>query len=226
MHSMFSCLCGNSSHLSFFPSIKVVAILIAVYTQNDFFDGLWLWVNGYKCLKNSGNFDYISFPKYFCAVFFQIATGLIGLFVTFILVMQSKEVVDLLLSFTAMEFVAMQDETVFSLAARGFLGRSLRAKAKRVQNTKYTINPVSKKKKVFLRLGASLLCFSVLLGGLGLIANLQSRRKIGDNDVIVQMSDAINPEHATLSGHYFGCAPKKVNLKSVGPCPAKLVRII
>mmetsp|Transcript_20975 Transcript_20975/g.30413 ORF Transcript_20975/g.30413 Transcript_20975/m.30413 type:complete len:119 (-) Transcript_20975:16-372(-) len=102
------------------------------------------------------------------------------------------------------------------------LGR--RQKEFKTPNTQLIRYP--KRKKFFLRLGASLLCFSVLLGGLGLIANLQSRRKIGDNDVIVQMSDAINPEHATLSGHYFGCAPKKVNLKSVGPCPAKLVRII
>lgn len=106
------------------------AIAITVYTQGDFFEGIvgpakLIFV--YFCFafltSESGRqsdlffFTYevihkaipsITKPKYYFTAVTEILLGCFGIVVTFILIMQSNEVVDSLLNFTAMEFVAVQ----------------------------------------------------------------------------------------------------------------------
>ena len=52
----------------------------------------------------------------------RFIAGGVGIFITFHLIMQATEVVDLLLNFAAIEFVAGLDDIVYSLAYLGLLG--------------------------------------------------------------------------------------------------------
>ena len=57
--------------------------------------------------------------KWVLSLVLRAAEGLIGLFVTFMLIMQSKTVLDLLLNFTAMEFVSLLDDGAFLMLREG-----------------------------------------------------------------------------------------------------------
>lgn len=79
----------------------------------------------------------ISMGKYYFAAITQVLVGCFGVFVTFILIMKSNEVVDLLLNFTAMEFVAGLDNVAFSLAQQGFLWTRIQKTTKAVEYAKF-----------------------------------------------------------------------------------------
>ena len=73
--------------------------------------------------------------KWALSILLRGSEGLLGLFVTFLLVMQSNNVLDLLLNFSAMEFVTLLDDVIFSLTSEGFLGRVLKKEATRLSGT-------------------------------------------------------------------------------------------
>ena len=84
-------------------SIQLIAVLITVYTQNNIFQGLDLFIQSFEYIQQVKG---VTKYKYVCSAVTQIWVGIFGIFVTFVIIMQSEEVVDLLLNFTAMEFVA------------------------------------------------------------------------------------------------------------------------
>ena len=73
--------------------------------------------------------------KWALSILLRGSEGLLGLFVPFLLVMQSNNVLDLLLNFSAMEFVTLLDDVMFSLTSEGFLGRVLKKEATRLSGT-------------------------------------------------------------------------------------------
>jgi len=73
--------------------------------------------------------------KWALSILLRGSEGLLGLFVTFLLVMQSNNVLDLLLNFSAMEFVTLLDDVIFALTSEGFLGRVLKKEATRLSGT-------------------------------------------------------------------------------------------
>ena len=73
--------------------------------------------------------------KWALSILLSGSEGLLGLFVTFLLVMQSNNVLDLLLNFSAMEFVTLLDDVIFALTSEGFLGRVLKKEATRLSGT-------------------------------------------------------------------------------------------
>ena len=118
--------------------------------------------------------------------------------------MYSTEVVDLLLNFTAMEFVATLDDSAFELAAKGFLGGALERKSEIIREFKYT--PRHSKKRRRVRFALYFFYILIVFTGFFVIVGLQARRAVGvDNEVYVQFDDTDVPELFGISGVYKGC---------------------
>ena len=115
--------------------------------------------------------------------------------------MQAADVVDLLLDFTAMEFVAQLDDAAFILSLRGFLGKPMRITANIVRGVRYS----PKDKRKWLRKWPLFVVFVVLLICYRLIRGNQVSRRFTDNQVYVQFHDDAIPWLSSLSGSYIGC---------------------
>lgn len=122
---------------------EVLAIVIAIITQDDVRKAVNLLREGFD-QDPPRAFEGATVAKWILSIVLRAIEGLLGLFVTFLLIMQSSNVLDLLLNFSAMEFVTlMMDDVVFSLTSEGFLGRTLKKDAKKLSNTFYHVSHLS-----------------------------------------------------------------------------------
>eukprot|EP00526_Cylindrotheca_closterium_P000026 CAMPEP_0113614218 /NCGR_PEP_ID=MMETSP0017_2-20120614/7048_1 /TAXON_ID=2856 /ORGANISM="Cylindrotheca closterium" /LENGTH=872 /DNA_ID=CAMNT_0000523369 /DNA_START=40 /DNA_END=2658 /DNA_ORIENTATION=+ /assembly_acc=CAM_ASM_000147 len=177
---------------------EFIAVVITVYTQNNIFQGLDLFVQSFKYI---GKVPGVTVYKCYLGALTQVNLGIFGIFVTFVLIMQAQDVVDLLLDFTAMEFVACLDDAAFLLAWRGFFGRAMKDTAIVVAEVKYT----PKDKHKWLRKWPLFVVLLLLLGCYALIRIMQDNRMFGDNEIYIQFHDDAIPWLSTLSGMYIGC---------------------
>ncbi|CAJ1937139.1 unnamed protein product [Cylindrotheca closterium] len=182
----------------FTRTAELIAVAITVYTQNNIFQGLDLFVQNFKYIREVPG---VTVYKYYLAALTQVNVGIFGIFVTFLIIMQSEEVVDLLLNFTAMEFVASLDDAAFVLAWRGFFGRAMKDTASVVAEVKYA----PKDKHKWLRKWPLFVVLLVLMGCYALIRIMQDNRIFGDNEIYIQLHDDAIPWLSTLSGMYIGC---------------------
>jgi len=121
---------------------EVLAIVIAIITQDDVRTSINLLRDGYD-KEALSVFPGSTKAKWVISIFLRGSEGILGLFVTFLLVMQSSTVLDLLLNFSAMEFVSLIDDVVFGLTTEGFFGRAMKKEAKFVSHSKYYIFKVN-----------------------------------------------------------------------------------
>ncbi len=114
---------------------QVFAIVVALITQDDLHKAFSLLRDGFdeKLPKAFG----ATKTKWNLSTLLRGIVGLLGLSITFLLIMQAPTVLDLLLNFLAMEFVSLLDDVVFALMGQGFFGRKLQKKAKTLSNTFY-----------------------------------------------------------------------------------------
>jgi hypothetical protein len=68
-----------------------------------------------------------------------IPYGCLGLAVTFMLVVTSFEVVELMLNFTAIELVSLLDNVAFILAKTGVLGLRCKIKTEEIEEREYRV---------------------------------------------------------------------------------------
>eukprot|EP00526_Cylindrotheca_closterium_P002841 CAMPEP_0113601178 /NCGR_PEP_ID=MMETSP0017_2-20120614/92_1 /TAXON_ID=2856 /ORGANISM="Cylindrotheca closterium" /LENGTH=988 /DNA_ID=CAMNT_0000509457 /DNA_START=15 /DNA_END=2981 /DNA_ORIENTATION=+ /assembly_acc=CAM_ASM_000147 len=186
---------------SFTRTAELLAVLITVYTQNNIFQGVDLFVQSFNHI---GQTPGVTIWKYYIAAVTQALVGLYGVFVTFIIIMQSQEVVDLLLNFTAMEFVAALDDAAFELSFRGFLGFPMKKTAKIVRDVRY--HPRDKCNS--LRKWPLFIVLVAVMGWSIMVQLNQHFRRYGDNVIYVQLKDNAIPWLTTLSGTYIGCTMK------------------
>jgi hypothetical protein len=142
--------------------------------------------------------------KFKFSAILRVISGNFGIMSTIVLVMYSTEVVDLLLNFTAMEFVATLDGSAFEIASKGFLGITLEKKAKEIQEFRYKRR--TKKGSSATRVFAYTFYVCAVFGAFIIVVYYQSQRAIGvDNEVYVQFDDTHVPELSGISGVYKGC---------------------
>ena len=113
---------------------EYVAILISVFMQDDLVQGLHLINEGHD--RVGKGFEHASKLKWGFHIILRLVEGSLGLVVTFILIMQQVSVLELLLNFTALEFVASFDDVAFKLFELGFFGARVQEEAKEVAETK------------------------------------------------------------------------------------------
>ena len=79
---------------------------VTVITQDDLITALQLIHSGYSAGIGSA-FQHATFAKWSFAVCVLFLVGIYGLLVTFLLIITSSDVVDLILNFTAIEFISL-----------------------------------------------------------------------------------------------------------------------
>ena len=186
---------------------QVLAFGISVFTQNDLVTGLVLLYHGFSqdVTDVYGQRDGVTggggrFGQWLFAVFCLFGDGLFGLAVTFMLIMTSSTVLDVLLNFAAVEFVAGLDEAVFSLCAMGFLGHTNRLEAAHVSESTYqAVRSRSSKMVRAMGLTGTLV---VVLSLWAYLFSLQVRGVYAPQTLFVQFDDQVRPELAAHSGVY------------------------
>ena len=103
---------------------QVLAILISVVSQDNVVESLKCFHDGdiSEDLEAAGFEGKVSQFRYWGGVFLRFITGIGALATTFMLIIASETNLDLLLNFTAVEFVSQLDNTIFDLAKLGYIG--------------------------------------------------------------------------------------------------------
>lgn len=86
----------------------------------------------------------LSYGKWVVSLALRFVTGIFALAITFMLIMRADTVRDLLLNFTAVEFISSVDDTVFVLSNWGYFGPNARRDAEVVANAKPSISTSDK----------------------------------------------------------------------------------
>lgn len=103
--------------------IQVLALFIGVFSQSDFSDSLNSLLIGYD--KEELEFYFgpnIFYWRWLVAHWTRIVVSSFGLFTTFLLIVSESDPTDLLLDFTAIEFITNLDNIFFWLSAWGYMG--------------------------------------------------------------------------------------------------------
>ena len=178
---------------------QVLAIIIAIVTQDDVKKVILILRDGYNIDVFQGTFgpDATKF-KWIFSLVLRAAEGLVGLFVTFMLIMQSKTVLDLLLNFSAMEFVSLLDDGAFLMLREGYFGDGMMKQATLCE-TKYH---VSRSQSSRLSAVYFIIIFAVIFSGwIGIYTN-QSKGEYLCQRMYIQLDDKVTPDLAMLSGIY------------------------
>jgi len=127
-------------------SAQIMALLIGVVSQNDIASAAELLVYKRKNLAK-----YLGKSPFHVLIInlLHFLVGVGSLFIVFVIVVQSEEIVDLFANFAAMEFIANIDELFFTLANLSYFGNDLYEKTEQVKDTKI---PKTKQKLFIKRL--------------------------------------------------------------------------
>ena len=192
---------------------QVIALFITLMSQNDLLCGLTLLFQGYDDTSAEGigkSFPHATWMKWVVTATSLILEGLLSLTVTFLLIITTSDnVVDLLLNFTAIEFVSVLDETVFLLSKVGFVGTRNKMAANKVEEAKYEVH----KEKIFSHLAKFfvLVTMFVILFSLWIAVFYyqESGRFYSSNPILVQFDDAIGADLGIRSGVYVRDSKKR-----------------
>ena len=177
------------------------ALLIAVCTQDDVVSALNFIYEGYHGDSMRDAFPPASCFKWILMVSLLLITGTLGLVVTFFLIVTSGGVVELLLNFTAVEFISLLDNGTFLLAQQGFLGIRNMSMCDKVLNTRYEI-PMSRQKSHAMQTWMLILSFLLLVAGWAIVYSQQVAGVYTPNTLIVQFDDELDFGLGIYSGLY------------------------
>jgi hypothetical protein len=196
------------SHASLLVVVQIFAVLVTIYTQSDLIDGVFLLTEGPDKFS-----EICPASKFRHSVYLRVFSGTVGIVATFLLIVYSTQVVELLLNFTAMEFVAILDGSAFEVTSKGFLGSTLAKKTAFVSEVRYTPNDRGVVSRTLWYFAGAILVFAAF----GTVWGLQTQRKVGDNEVYVQFDDSGNSQLFGVSGVYKGClVPRRYTIGKVG----------
>jgi len=178
---------------------QVLAIIIAIVAQDDVKKVILILRDGYDVDVFQGTFGHDATKfKWVFSLVLRAAEGLVGLFVTFMLIMQSKTVLDLLLNFSAMEFVSLLDDGAFSMLREGYFGVGMMKVATQCEK-KYH---VSRLKTSCLLAVYFIIIFAVMFSGWIGVYESQATGEYLCQRMYVQLDDEFAPALDMLSGIY------------------------
>eukprot|EP00984_Skeletonema_dohrnii_P019471 scaffold9308_cov133-Skeletonema_dohrnii-CCMP3373.AAC.3 len=182
---------------------EFLAIVVAIITQDDVRKAVNLLRDGFdENLVNAH--EGATKTKWILSIVLRGSEGLLGLFLTFLLIMQSSTVIDLLLNFLAMEFVGQLDDAVFVLTREGFLGKALQKEAKKVSCTFYNASHLSTESKTasFATFAYFGVLFAAFFAGWVTIFWKQVTGKYLCQDIFGEFSDELVPFLETYTGSF------------------------
>ena len=176
---------------------QVLAIIIAIVTQDDVKKVILILRDGYIADVFQGTFGHDATKfKWVLSIVLRASEGLLGLFVTFMLIMQSKTVLDLLLNFSAMEFVSLLDDGAFLMLREGYFGVGMI----KVANQCETEYHVSRLKSLHLSAVYFIIIFAVMFSGWIGVYESQATGEYLCGRMYIQVDKA--PTLTFLSGTY------------------------
>ena len=182
---------------------QLLALCVAVMTQNDMIGALRLLYEGFGRNTDGAGIDdtfpYSSFPTWVCAITLMFFGGLLGLLATLYLTITSTTILDVLLNFAAVEFIASLDDSAFFLASIGYLGKYNRLEAEVIANTTYR---VPHKVQPIYQIALLLCILAATIGGWLTVVVLQFTGSFAPGSFYVQFDDQIRRELGTHSGIY------------------------
>ena len=99
--------------------LQFLALVITCFGQTDIRQSLEVLYYGYDKKAMEDAFSNNSFGKWLVSLFIRFSLGILSVTVTFILIVTEDNARDLLLNFTAMEFVSYLDDIAFLLSKWG-----------------------------------------------------------------------------------------------------------
>jgi len=172
--------------------------VVAVITQDDVRSAINLAYESYDSEAGlTKAFRGASKEKWAFSVFCRFVAGALGIFVTFLLVMTQDDSVELLLNFTAMEFVSKLDDVAFFVARQGYGGEA-NQDAARIMERKYRTKRSRRLTRTFL---LPIIFVALLAGWVTIVIKQDNAAYISDS-VYVQFSDDFNSDLGTFSGVY------------------------
>ena len=178
---------------------QVLAIIIAIVAQDDVKKVILILRDGYNVDVFQGTFGHDATKfKWVLSLVLRAAEGLVGLFVTFMLIMQSKTVLDLLLNFSAMEFVSLLDDGAFSMLREGYFGVGMMKVATQCEKNYH----VSRLKTSCLSAVYFIIIFAVMFSGWIGVYESQATGEYLCQRMYVQLDDEFAPALVGLSGIY------------------------
>jgi len=180
---------------------EALAIAISIITQEDVRKSISLYRDGFEeDLANA--FEGATVAKWSISIVLRASQGLLGLSITFLLIMRSKSVLDLLLNFSAIEFVSKLDDVVFALASEGFLGRVVRKRSKAQSKQCYnTIHSSANLKAAsVVTIAYFVILFTVFFAGWTYIFWKQEKGKYLCDEIFGQFGDDVLRMLGTISG--------------------------
>ena len=129
---------------------QLIAIIITVISQDEVRQSFNVIYDGYdrstvekaffnedgnEC-SDEGSSDRVMRARWYAASLFRLVEGCLALGVTFMLVVRATTVRDLLLNFTAVEFVSSVDDAVFLLSKWGYFGEIMSDDAESIANAR------------------------------------------------------------------------------------------
>ena len=184
-------------------AVELLAIIIAIIVQDDVKKVILILQDGYDADVFQETFgpDATKF-KWALSLVLRATEGLFGLFVAFMLIMQSTKVLDLLLNFTAMEFVSLLDDVVFVMLREGYFGSCMMKQAKKCE-AEYNVSRISLLKPSRLSAVYFVTIFAIMFG---FWFKIMEEQKQGDylcRRMYIQVDKAVRePTIAALSGIY------------------------
>ena len=172
---------------------ECLAILISIITQTDARKAICLYRDGFDEAGLTQVFQGASFWKWSLSIGLRASEGLLGLIIAFLLIMQSDDVLELLLNFSAIEFVTLLDDVVFELVREGFFGREMKKEAKRLSKMTYSVSQdcANSKSATVLSLLYFVVLFLTFFGSWGNIVSKQSRGFYFCDIISSQFSDEV-----------------------------------
>ena len=137
--------------------------------------------------------------KWALSIVLRATEGLFGLFVAFMLIMQSAKVLDLLLNFTAMEFVSVLDDVVFLMLREGYFGSRMMEQAKKCE-AEYNVSRISLLKPSYLSAVYFVTIFAFMFGSWFTIMENQKQGDYLCQRMYIQVDKV--PTIADLTGIY------------------------
>jgi hypothetical protein len=182
---------------------QIIAIIIAVVTQDDIRTGLDMLREGYGTEMQAA-FPHSTGCKFVLSTVSRLVGGSLGLIVNFLLIVTSATVIDLLLNFTALAFVSQLDEASFFLSKQGFAGKACLEHATLITEAYYYVPKamVQGYKTILM-----IFIFVAMLAGWSVVRYNQIEGKYLCATILVQMGDDMRPELGTFSGLYDLQAP-------------------
>jgi hypothetical protein len=156
---------------------QFIAIIIASLSQLELLTSLEQVNEGYSQERIGKEFGEATCGKWWFATACRFWHGALGLFVTFLLIITEDNVFDLLLNFTAMEFVSKLDDAAFFLAGMGYFGSKNADKSEEIKETTYSQAAVETQRRRILHVLLLCVVFCGMLAGWGVIVNQQKSHK-------------------------------------------------